>query len=125
MKQILIIALGGGIGASCRHLVSLASLRALGPNFPYGTIAVNVLGSFAMGVLIELMARRFDASTELRLFLTTGMLGGFTTFSTFSLDAVTLIERGDAGLATIYLAGSIGLGLAALVAGLGLVRLFA
>ncbi len=122
MVNLLIVALGGGIGAGLRHLCGLAALRMLGAGFPYGTMFVNVVGSFVMGVFVELLARRFGASAELRLFFATGLLGGFTTFSSFSLDAAFLYERGDLLPAAAYVIGSVALGLAALFAGLGLVR---
>jgi CrcB protein len=122
MYHLLLVALGGAIGSALRHLVNLAALRLAGPAFPWGTLAVNVAGSFAMGVLVELVARRFGASADLRLFAMTGVLGGFTTFSAFSLDVVTLWERGAAGTALAYAGGSVVLSIAALVAGLWLAR---
>ncbi|MCQ0987317.1 fluoride efflux transporter CrcB [Jiella marina] len=122
MYQVLLVALGGGIGAGLRHLSGLLALRLLGPGFPFGTAFVNVVGSFVMGVFVELLARRLGASPELRLFFATGVLGGFTTFSSFSLDAAVLYERGDLALAAIYVFGSVALGIAALFAGLSLVR---
>ncbi|MCB8836866.1 fluoride efflux transporter CrcB [Aurantimonas sp. VKM B-3413] len=122
MLNVLIVAAGGGLGAAFRHLSGLAALRLLGPGFPWGTAFVNVVGSFLMGVLVEVLARRTGASTELRLFLATGFLGGFTTFSSFSLDAAVLYERGDLILAAVYVAGTLLLGIAALFAGLALVR---
>jgi len=122
MYQVLLVALGGGIGAGMRHLSGLLALRLLGPGFPFGTAFVNVVGSFVMGVFVELLARRLGASPELRLFFATGVLGGFTTFSSFSLDAAVLYERGDLALAAIYVFGSVALGIAALFAGLSLVR---
>ncbi|NDW07266.1 fluoride efflux transporter CrcB [Jiella pacifica] len=125
MYNVLIVALGGGIGAALRHLSGMAALRLLGAGFPYGTMFVNVLGSFVMGVFIELLARRFGASDELRLFFATGVLGGFTTFSSFSLDTAFLYERGDLVLAAVYVIGSVVVGVAALFAGLALVRALA
>ena len=125
MYNVLIVALGGGIGAALRHLSGMAALRLLGPGFPYGTMFVNILGSFVMGVFIELLARRFGASDELRLFFATGVLGGFTTFSSFSLDTAVLYERGDLALAAVYVIGSVVVGIAALFAGLALVRALA
>lgn len=122
MYNVLIVALGGGIGAALRHLSGMAAMRLLGAGFPYGTMFVNVLGSFVMGVFIELLARRFEASAELRLFFATGVLGGFTTFSSFSLDTALLYERGQLGLAAIYVVGSVAIAIAALFAGLALVR---
>ena len=96
MFHLILVAVGGAIGASLRHLVNLGSLRLVGTNYPWGTMAINVAGSLAMGVFIELLARRFNASNELRLFVATGILGGFTTFSAFSLDFAVLWERGAA-----------------------------
>lgn len=125
VKQILLVALGGAFGSVCRYLVGLASIRLWGVGFPWGTLVVNVAGSFAMGVLIELLARRFDASAELRLLLATGVLGGFTTFSSFSLDAAVLWERGEAMTAFVYIAATVIVGIAALFAGLSLARHFA
>ncbi|MBO0902491.1 fluoride efflux transporter CrcB [Jiella sonneratiae] len=124
MFNVFIVALGGGIGAALRHLAGLAAIRLLGPGFPYATMFVNVVGSFVMGAFIELLARRLGASAELRLFFATGVLGGFTTFSSFSLDTALLYERGDLLLAAVYVLGSVVLGLAALFAGLALVRAF-
>ncbi len=122
MNHLLIVALGGAVGASLRHLTGLAALRLIGPGFPWGTLAVNVVGSFAMGVFIELLARRLEASNELRLLIGTGLLGGFTTFSAFSLDAVVLWERGEAASAVGYIAASVVLAIGALFAGLSLTR---
>ncbi|MEX6507683.1 fluoride efflux transporter CrcB [Jiella sp. M17.18] len=122
MLQVLIVAAGGGLGAALRHLAGLAAVRLLGAGFPWGTAFVNVVGSFLMGVLVETLAKRLGASAELRLFLATGFLGGFTTFSSFSLDTAVLYERGDLALAAAYVAGTLLLGIAALFAGLGLVR---
>lgn len=123
MTHLLYVALGGAIGASLRHLSGVAALRWLGPGFPYGTMFVNVAGSFAMGVVIALLARKGVAtSPEWRLFLVTGILGGFTTFSAFSLDTVVLWERGESGAAIGYVLASVTLSILALVAGLMLVR---
>ncbi|WP_181701911.1 fluoride efflux transporter CrcB [Chthonobacter albigriseus] len=120
--HLLLVALGGAAGSVCRHLVNMAALRLAGPDFPWGTFAVNVAGSFLMGVFIELLALKLDGSQALRLFVATGFLGGFTTLSSFSLDAVTLWERGAILAAGAYVAGSILLSLAGLVAGLAIVR---
>ena len=119
MKDVLLVALGGGAGAAARHLVGLASLRALGPTFPYGTLIVNVVGSLLMGLVIEWLARR---GAPLRPMLATGFLGGFTTFSTFSLDAVALWERGEGAMAAGYVVGSVALGIGGLFAGLAIGR---
>jgi CrcB protein len=94
----------------------------LGMSFPWGTFIVNILGSLLMGVLIEAIALRFSVSNETRTFLATGILGGFTTFSSFSLDVAVLAERKDYGLLAAYLGGSVGLGILALFAGMGIAR---
>ncbi len=119
----LLVILGAGLGGGVRHGVNLAVAR-LAPtlSFPLATLLINVAGSFLMGVLVEVLAFRGGASQATRLFLTTGILGGFTTFSTFSLDAVALWQRGESGAALLYVAASVGLGLAGLVAGLALAR---
>ena len=116
-----VVAFGGAIGSSLRHLVNLAGLRLLGPNFPWGTVIVNVTGSLAMGLIAGLLAAR-GGTQVWRLFLTTGVLGGFTTFSAFSLDAVTLWERGAALQAAGYVFGSVTVSIFALLAGLWLAR---
>ena len=122
LKLILLVASGGAIGSALRYLVSLASGRLLGVGFPWGTLAVNITGSLAMGLVVGLAASKFQLTNELRLFLATGVLGGYTTFSAFSLDFALLFERKDYGLAGLYLAGSVGLSILALFAGLYLVR---
>lgn len=122
MNQVLLVALGGAVGSVCRYLVGVGALRLMGPSFPWGTLAVNVAGSFAIGILAELIVARFGASAELRLLLITGFLGGFTTFSAFALDAVTLFERGASLAAATYLVLSIGASIAAAIAGIGLMR---
>ncbi|HZH53014.1 MAG TPA: fluoride efflux transporter CrcB [Microvirga sp.] len=124
MKSFLLVFLGAGIGGSLRHAVNLACARALGVGFPWGTLTVNVVGSFVMGALAAWLAFKTGEgwSQPLRLFLTTGVLGGFTTFSAFSLDAVLLWERGEAGTALVYVAGSVLLSIAGLAAGLALLR---
>ncbi len=122
MLHLILVAVGGAIGAALRHLVNLASLRLFGPNFPWGTMAINIAGSFAMGVFIELLARRFNASSELRLFVATGILGGFTTFSAFSLDFATLWERGEAMPAVGYAVASVVGAIAAIFLGMWLAR---
>lgn len=114
------VALGGAIGATLRYLSNVTAGRMFGAGFPYGTLFVNVLGSFAMGVLIVTLAEK--SATRLAPFLMTGILGGFTTFSAFSLDSFALWERGDSLLAVSYVAGSVILSLAALAAGVYLCR---
>ena len=122
MYNLVLVAIGGAVGSSLRHLVNVAAMRLVGPSFPWGTMAINIAGSFAMGVFIALLGRRFNASNELRLLVATGILGGFTTFSAFSLDFAVLWERGAAGQAFAYAAGSVVISLLALFAGLWFVR---
>jgi fluoride exporter len=123
MINTLIVILGAGLGGGARHGVNVAVARLLpGLSFPLATLIINVLGSFLMGVLAEGFALRGAGGHPARLFLTTGMLGGFTTFSTFSLDAISLYERGETGLAALYVLASVAAGLVGLVAGLALVR---
>lgn len=117
------VALGGAIGASLRYLTNVGSLRWLGPGFPFATVIVNVLGSFVMGVLVVVLAGK--GGTQYAPFLMTGVLGGFTTFSAFSLDTLTLWERGQHGLALGYVGASVILSLAAIGAGLFAARAFA
>lgn len=118
----LIVFLGAGVGGVFRHSVNVGAARLLGFGFPYGTLTVNILGSILMGLLAELFVIRSGLPQELRLFLTTGVLGGFTTFSTFSLDAATLWERGQWGIAAGYVVLSLVLSVAGLFAGLMLIR---
>lgn len=122
MIQTLIVAAGGALGAALRHWTTLAAQRLFGAGFPWGTLAVNVIGSFLMGVIVEYIARRFGTGNGFRLFLATGLLGGYTTFSAFSLDAVDLWERGGAAPAAGYVAASVLASIAALAAGLALAR---
>ena len=120
----LIVFLGGGIGAALRHGVNLAGARQFGTDFPYGTLLINVTGSLIMGLTAGYFAFKGGAAQPLRLFLTTGILGGYTTFSAFSLDAALLYERGALGLAAVYVLVSVGLSILGLFAGLALVRSF-
>jgi len=122
---LLAIAIGGGLGSLARHYLSTAISTVTGGTFPWGILAVNVVGGFAMGLIVELSALKLDLSPELRAFLTTEFLGGVTTFSAFSLDTAVLIERGDWAGAGSYMVGSVVLSVAALFAGLWLVRAFA
>ena len=125
MNAILLVASGGAIGSVARYLVGVGMARAFGVAFPYGTLAVNVIGGFLMGLFIELLARRFDGSPELRLFIAIGILGGFTTFSSFSLDVVVLWERGELATALFYVLASVILSIGALFLGLWLARIAA
>lgn len=125
MMNYLIVFLGGGLGAALRHGVNVLTPRLLGQSFPFATAIENVSGSFVMGLLAAWFAFKGDASQGWRLFLTTGILGGYTTFSAFSLDAVLLYERGATGLAVLYVLASVLLSIAGLFAGFALVRYFA
>ena len=122
MKLVLAIAAGGAIGAVGRHYVGVYALKWLGTAFPYGTLVVNVVGSFLMGVLVASMTVKWNVGNELRAFLTVGLLGGFTTFSAFSSDFATLMERGETVLAAGYVAASVALALAGMFAGMSLMR---
>ena len=121
MLNLLLVVVGGGIGAGIRHLTSMGALRLAGPNYPWGTMAINIVGSFAMGLFIAILARR-GGSNELRLFVATGILGGFTTFSAFSLDFATLWERGATLPAFVYALASVIGAIIALFLGLWLAR---
>ena len=127
MQATFLVFLGAGIGGALRHGVNQACARACGVAFPWGTLTVNVVGSLAMGLIVGWLAARQDAgwSQPLRLFLTTGILGGFTTFSAFSLDAVALWERGAIGAALAYVGISVAVSIAALFLGLVVMRVLA
>ena len=118
----LIVFIGGGIGAALRHGFNLAFARLLGTAFPHATLFANVSGSVAMGVLVAVFAFRTGIPHHWQLFLTTGILGGYTTFSTFSLDVAVLYERGEIGLAALYVLLSVVLSIGGLFGGLALVR---
>ncbi len=120
MQMLIAIAAGGAIGALARHFVAGAVTRVVGFGFPYGTFTVNMVGSLLMGVLITAFALKFENSQELRGFLTVGLLGSFTTFSTFSLEGALLIQRGDWQGAILYMGGSLVLGVASLFVGMWL-----
>lgn len=122
MNAFLIVFLGGGLGASLRHAVNMLFTQLLGSDFPYNTLTVNIVGSLLMGLIAGWFAFKGDASQSWRLFLTTGILGGFTTFSTFSLDAVMLWERGNLSAALVYAAISVVLSIAGLMLGLYIMR---
>jgi len=122
MNSLFAVAVGGAVGASGRYLFNLQMMRLLGPNFPWGTFGVNIIGSFIMGVIAESLALRFNVSSEFRSFLMTGVLGGFTTFSAFSLDAGNMIERNDWTMAGLYVSASVVGSIAALFLGLYAVR---
>lgn len=123
MLSVLSIAAGGALGAVFRHFVNVGA-ASFGVAFPWGTLIVNVAGSFVMGLAIGLFAHLWQPPQEVRSFLTVGFLGGLTTFSTFSLDAVTLYERGEVAMSALYIAASVIISIAGLFAGLYLVRIF-
>ncbi len=118
----LIVFIGAGVGGVLRHAVNVFAARMLGYEFPFGTLIVNVGGSFLMGLLAGFFAYRTGVPQHLRLFLTTGILGGFTTFSTFSLDAALLIERHSYNWAAAYMVGSVTASLAAIFIGIAIFR---
>lgn len=122
MKEILAVAAGGTVGAVARYLVYVAAGRLLGSDLPFGTLIVNILGSFVMGALVESIALTWSVRPETQLFLMVGVLGAFTTFSAFSLDVAVLYERGRVLLPAVYIASSVTLSIAALFAGLYLMR---
>ena len=122
MKLVAAIALGGALGALGRHFVAGQVMKLAGGAIPWGTVTVNVLGSFVMGALVAAMALKWSLGPELRAFLTVGILGAFTTFSTFSLDVALLTERGQIGAAFFYVAVSVMLSIGALFAGLHVFR---
>jgi CrcB protein len=118
----VIVFFGGGLGAALRHGVNMFAARLLGTAFPYGTLFINVMGSLAMGLIAEYLALKAGLPQRWRLFLMTGILGGFTTFSAFSLEAALLYERGQLMSAAVYVVASVVLAIAALFAGLAIVR---
>ncbi|HEY1507090.1 MAG TPA: fluoride efflux transporter CrcB [Stellaceae bacterium] len=123
MYTYLSIAVGGALGSMARYATGVYVGRWLGTAFPWGTLLINIIGSFLIGAFAESFALRWDASQSTRVFLVVGICGGYTTFSTFSLDIVTLINRGEALAAGAYIVASVALGLLALYAGLHAMRL--
>ena len=122
MRLLLLAACGGAIGSAARYLVNVGALRAWGAAFPWSTLIVNAVGCLAMGFLAELIAARFANAPALRVFLLTGILGGFTTFSAFALDFASLVERKSQMSAAVYLGASVGLSLLGVYMGLALAR---
>ncbi|PJI44492.1 fluoride efflux transporter CrcB [Ferrovibrio sp.] len=118
----LIVFLGAGIGGAMRHGVNVAAMRLIGAGFPWGTLAVNIAGSFVMGLVAEYFALKSGLPQQWRLFLATGVLGGFTTFSAFSLEVALLYERGEVMAAGLYVLGSVALAVVGLFAGLYVIR---
>ena len=127
MSGILYVALGGAVGASFRYVLGLFAARTLGPDYPYGTFAANVLGGFLMGILAGWLAFKVSASStaspeNMRLFLGVGLLGGFTTFSSFSLEAFRMLESKAYGAFAGYVGGSVVLAIGALIIGMMIAR---
>jgi fluoride exporter len=122
MLNFLIVFIGGGLGSCLRYAVNVICPRLFGTAFPYHTFVINITGSTVMGLIAGYLAFKGDAAQSWRLFLMTGILGGYTTFSAFSLDAGVLYERGELGLAALYVLGSVVLSIAGLFAGLAVVR---
>lgn len=119
MNKLLLVFLGGGVGSLARYLTGMAALRALGPGLPYGTFAVNVIGGFAMGCLAGVLAHRGGVDQERwRVLIGVGVLGGFTTFSAFSLETALMVQRKDYGTAGGYVLASVILAVGALFLGL-------
>jgi len=123
VNSMLIVAVGGAVGSVFRYLVGVWAVRLFGPAFPWGTLAINITGSFAIGLFLEMILRRFGGSTELRLLLMTGLCGGFTTFSSFSLDFVGLVERGAIQMGIVYVIASVVLSILATFLGLFIGRM--
>ena len=121
--MLLSVALGGAVGASFRYLLGIQVARWLGAGFPWATLSVNLIGSFILGVVVELSALAWSPSEAVRAFIVVGALGGFTTFSAFSLETVLLVQRGRWDLAALYVLGSVALALAAMFVGLRLTRM--
>lgn len=121
-QLILAVALGGAIGSVARYLVGIGSGRLFGMTFPWGTLIINVTGSFLIGTFVGLFATKWDLPQAARVFLTVGICGGYTTFSTFSLDVFYLIERGEMAASAAYMIASVVLSVTALVAAIHLTR---
>ena len=123
MSTVLAIAAGGAFGAVARYLLTIQIGHLMGLGFPYGTLIINILGSAILGAMIEGLALSWSIGNDLRAFLVVGILGSFTTFSTFSLDVMVMFNRGDYGPASLYMLASIGLALVGFMAGMAVVRL--
>lgn len=118
MNMIFAVAAGGAIGATGRFLVGRLMFNIMGPGFPWGTLTVNIIGSFLIGLTVQLLAMRYNLSHEWQGFLVIGVLGGFTTFSAFSMELGLMIEKGQLGVAALYAFGSMFVGVAALFIGI-------
>ncbi len=123
MHHLFLVMLGGAVGAGARHLVGRAALALWGPGFPVGTLLVNVVGGFAMGLLAAWLASRASGDEALRCLLGVGVLGGFTTFSAFSLETASMLQRGELATALFYILASVILSIGALFAGLHVSRM--
>ncbi len=122
MKLLALAALGGGIGSALRYIVVVAIAKIAPASFPFPILTINIIGSFSMGLLVAALALKLSESLEMRTFLGAGILGGFTTFSAFSLDFMSLMQRKDVDLAMLYVGASVGLSLLAIYAGVTLGR---
>jgi fluoride exporter len=122
LQLIIAVAFGGALGSVTRYLVGIGSGKLFGINFPWGTLIINITGSFLIGLFVGMFATRWDLPQAARVFLTVGICGGYTTFSTFSLDAFYLMERGEAVAAGAYMVGSVVLSVGALIGAMLLVR---
>jgi CrcB protein len=122
VMHYVLVFIGGGLGSTLRHIINVVSGRVFGTAFPYHTFIINITGSTVMGLIAGYLAFRGEATQPWRLFLMTGVLGGYTTFSAFSLDTALLYERGELGVAALYVLGSVVLSIAGLFAGLALIR---
>lgn len=122
LQLITAVALGGAVGSVARYLAGIGAGKLFGLNYPWGTLIINILGSFLIGVFVELFALRWDLPQAARVFLTVGICGGFTTFSTFSLESYMMIDRGEFGPAAAYIVTSVAVSIVALFGGLQLVR---
>jgi CrcB protein len=127
MNSMVMIFIGAGIGGVLRNAVNMLAMRLFGMHFPIGTMAINIVGSFAIGLVAGWLTFRAEWawSYHARIFIITGILGGFTTFSSFSLDTALLVERGEMGLAALYVGGSVALSLVAVFGGLAIMRALA
>jgi CrcB protein len=118
LRDFLLVFVGGGLGCSGRHGINLIAARIFGPDYPFGTFAVNLIGAFAIGLVFELLALKVTLPQDARPLLMTGVIGGFTTFSTYLLEISLLYQRGELAAALLYAFGSLACGLVALAAGL-------
>jgi fluoride exporter len=125
MYHLILVMLGGAIGAGARHLTGRVALALWGPSFPWGTLIVNILGGLAMGVLVGWLAARASGGEAIRYLLGVGVLGGFTTFSAFSLETVLMLQRNEYWTALLYILASVIFSIAALFAGLQMTRALA